>query len=498
MVMLTVFVAIYVAEVILIFSPQGRIKRLAAALIGSLSFASAIGLASELKWFLGVPLILLAIFRLINILRIVKSRMHRYYLIHATRRTALILIATHVFGLYGAVVAMSLLEGRTVYLLLLLGQLTGTAIIFITTLSNVRKLRFRLPKRFLAESQLPTVSVLIPARNETIDLEACLRNVLASDYPKLEIIVLDDCSHAKTADVIKSFAHAGVRFVQGDEPAERWLAKNQAYQKLYKESTGEVLLFIGVDVRLSKTAIRGMVNTMYDRQKSMLSVLPTRQTGKENAVFIQPMRYWWELVVPRRLFNRPPVLSTCWMIDRDFMKSHGGFGSVSHAILPEGYFAREAVKQDGYSFVRSSGDLGVQTAKTKQEQLETAHRVKYPQVRRRPENVLLLTALEVLLFVGPFVTLLINISRDMNVWLPAISMLLLLATHLVVMRLTNPSNTLLAVVTFPLAILYELYLGYASMLKYEFGKVIWKERNICTPVMHTIPKSQFLSSGNIK
>lgn len=34
----------------------------------------------------------------------------------------------------------------------------------------------------------------------------------------------------------------------------------------------------------------------------------------------------------------------------------------------------------------------------------------------------------------------------------------------------------------------ELCIGLLSMYKYEFSEVIWKDRNICEPVMHTIPK----------
>ena len=66
------------------------------------------------------------------------------------------------------------------------------------------------------ESQdLPTVSVCISARNETHAMTQCLERIVASDYPKLEVIVLDDGSRDNTSLLIKSFAHAGVRFIEG-------------------------------------------------------------------------------------------------------------------------------------------------------------------------------------------------------------------------------------------------------------------------------------------
>ena len=42
-----------------------------------------------------------------------------------------------------------------------------------------------------------------------------LHRVIASTYPKLEIIVLDDLSADKTPALIKAFAQDGVRFIEG-------------------------------------------------------------------------------------------------------------------------------------------------------------------------------------------------------------------------------------------------------------------------------------------
>src|SRR5690606_4941791 len=102
------------------------------------------------------------------------------------------------------------------------------------------------------------------------------------------------------------------------------------------EATGELILFCGVDVRLGPHAIRALTTTLLSRKKSMISVMPLRFYSKLNEAFIQPMRYWWELVPPRKLVNRPPVLSTCWLVARKQLAKAGGFAAVSHSIIPEG------------------------------------------------------------------------------------------------------------------------------------------------------------------
>src|SRR6185369_13096540 len=91
----------------------------------------------------------------------------------------------------------------------------GIAIGFVLQLAwTSRHYRLRKLAKPRNLAQLPTVSVCIPARNEDRVLTDCLAAVLASDYPKLEVIVLDDCSQDKTAQVVRQFAHGGVQFIQ--------------------------------------------------------------------------------------------------------------------------------------------------------------------------------------------------------------------------------------------------------------------------------------------
>ncbi len=431
------------------------------------------------------------LFRLLNLLRVIKGRMHPVYLRQVTARTSLALAVMTSLAISFTVPIVA----WYVRFLPVLQVVVASALLLVT-LKNIRKLRFTMPATYLVDRELPTVTVAIPAKNESQDLQECLDSILASDYPKLEIIVLDDTPHSNTAEVIKEYAHAGVRFVLGDEPAKRWLAKNQAYEKLYQEASGELILFCGVDVRFERRAIRNMVNVLHDRKKAMLSVLPKRTNSSPAAVFIQPMRYWWELALPRRLFNRPPVLSTCWLINRKKLKKLGGFAAVSHSIIPEGFFARELIKTDAYSFIRSSNDLQIQTTKSLNAQRSTAVRTQYPKIRRRPEVALLLTFFNIIFLLGPFVGFVAGFwLESVNMWLCGVASLLLIATHVAIMTVSDPANSLESALTFPLAVIVETVMGYVSMIQYEFFTVTWKDRDITPSVMHVISKEEFLSSG---
>ncbi len=489
--MLELWILTFAAEALLIIVPPiWHFRRLGAVLVMLFIAWTTWWLALQLGWAAGIPVLLLTILRFGNLSRILKGRMHEKYLHFAVGRTSWWIFVFFVLLAWLFLLpAISTTSRQLLLNIFLFVQFSVALGLFVVTSRNLKKIVYQPSKTFLVDRELPTVTVAIPARNETTDLEECLKSVLANDYPKLEVIVLDDCSQGRTADIIKSFAHDGVRFVQGEEPADRWLAKNQAYEKLYKEATGEVMLFCGVDVRFGTSAIRQMVNLMHERNKAMLSVLPVRVNNDVSAAFIQPMRYWWELALPRRWFNRPPVLSTCWLIRRSRLKKLGGFGSVSHAIIPEGYFARELVKTDEYSFIRSHGELEVDTVKNLQEQRKTALRMRYAQIRRRPEWALLLTFGVMAFLLMPF----IQVVGSLWFWphipiiLPVLSCAFLVATHFKIVSATNPSNRWVALWNFPIVVITEMIIGIASMVMYEFLTVTWKDRNICIPVMHVIP-----------
>jgi glycosyltransferase involved in cell wall biosynthesis len=465
-------------------------RKIAVILIMLCGFSSGSLLTFEFN-LIGGLCFLIGTFRVINYLRIIENRMHPNYLRRVVRRSGLLLMALQTASIGLMILLVTVIwPAQRWWLAATALQLVGAVIILFVTTYNIYKTRHLPLLEHYSDKELPTITIAIPARNETEDLQECLRTILSNDYPKLEVIVLDDCSQDKTSEIIRSFAQDGVRFVPGHEPAERWLAKNQAYDKLADEANGAYILFCGVDVRFGPDAIRALVSTVLNRKKEMISVMPLRTTGSIMNAFVAPPRYWWELALPRILVNRPPVLSTCWLISRKKLKKLGGFGAVSHAIIPEGYFARELIKTNEYSFIRADEVLDIQTRKKPREQRDTAIRTLYPQIRRRPEIALLLTIIDIGLLFAPFVLFIVGFWVELGLaqWLAGMAALVLTLTHILIVRVSDPTNTIVALVNLPVAVLIELWLGLISMWKYEFSTVEWKGRNICIPVMHVIPR----------
>jgi hypothetical protein len=492
--MLFVFAASAVIELVSLLLPTTVRKYGVSLSTIATSFASGGIITAHLN-VASALILIISIYRVVNLLRVVDLRMNESYLKNVSRSTSvwLLLFQVVVFVAWYAALHHTVAD-KSLFLALSVLQLATALILVLSLARSLHKTRFRKIAAAYADRDLPTVSVCIPARNEDEQLEECLQSLLASDYPKLEVIVLDDCSQDKTPEVIRGFAHDGVRFIPGTEPSEKWLAKNQAYDRLAHEASGEMLLFCGVDIRFSAHTVRELVTILLKKNKKMLSMMPLNEQLSPSTS--QVLRYLWELALPRRLFNRPPVLSSCWLVMSDELKRLGGFAGVSRSIVPEAFFARELTKQDGYTFARADQHMGLTSVKTSKEQQSTAVRTRYPQLHRRMELVCLLTISEVSLLLAPFVMGVVGIWGVFG-WATEIcavaAALLLMVLYRAVQFEAFPRNRWIVLPVFPFAVLYDVALMQYSMWKYEFSTVEWKGRNVCIPAMHVIdhlPKLQ--------
>jgi glycosyltransferase involved in cell wall biosynthesis len=427
---------------------------------------------------ISVLLFTVSVFRFINTTRVVSTRMNSKELeLRYTR--SFFWLSGFSIALVGLMYTGFTIDPQNA---LLISSLAGSTILFLTTAYSM--IRWR--NRHLESGKittLPTVSVCIPARNETQDLPECIESILSSTYPKLEVLVLDDCSHDKTPTIIKEYAHRGVRFIKGQEPSSSWVAKNSAMNKLFEESRGEIVIFAGVDVRFKPDSVHHIIEQLEYGLLDMISVIPRRVGASEWSVFIQPLRYWWELSVPRLFGKRPPALSTLWAIKRKKLISIGGFESAKKSVRPEAHFAKRLSKS--YRFVLSGNVLGITSIKGPREQFDTALRMRYPQARRRPESVLAIILIEFIVFFSPLILLVVGILNNDPLLVAASSVAIgmLVIINLYISYLTVEKTWFVGLVSLPFLILEEWYVLIRSMLAYEFGSVRWKERNICLPML---------------
>lgn len=152
----------------------------------------------------------------------------------------------------------------------------------------VNVLLFRRPGRQWNKRELPPVSVLIPARDEEESIKAAIDAVLASRGVNFELIVLDDGSVDRTAEIVREIAEEDdrVRLEVAPELPERWNGKQHACWVLASMARHDVLCYLDADVRVGPEAIYRMVSEIShierpDRDEpemALVSGFPRQQT----------------------------------------------------------------------------------------------------------------------------------------------------------------------------------------------------------------------------
>ena len=332
----------------------------------------------------------------------------------------------------------------------------------------------------LDEKDLPTVSLCIPARNENHALSESLVSAIASHYPKLEILVLDDCSQDKTSQIIRGFSHEGVRFVQGDTPSEGWLGKNNAYATLYEHARGEYLVFMSVDTRVSETTILEIVSYMQSNALAMMSILPTRDNRYMTSVLLAPLRYFWQLVFSTR--SHPPVSTSLWALRTDSMREMDGFSRFRQEILLENMLASFFAARGTFRFIQANSYIRATYAKHWSSQLQTSIRLFFPLMRKSYLVAEAMLVVYILFLVTP-IMLLISSSSPWSFLVVYLQLGLTIGIYILYLfyMTGNTLFSLLASFLLPVVLLQEIGLMVLSCIQYARGKVDWKGRNICFP-----------------
>ncbi len=120
------------------------------------------------------------------------------------------------------------------------------------------------------------VSVLIPARNEEKNVASLINDLLIHDYQNIEILVFNDQSTDKTAEIVKEFTEkdSRVKLINSDGLPEGWLGKNYACHSMAKLAKGRYLLFLDADVRIGNGIIQQTTSFAEKHRLGLLSIFP--------------------------------------------------------------------------------------------------------------------------------------------------------------------------------------------------------------------------------
>lgn len=239
------------------------------------------------------------------------------------------------------------------------------------------------PADALVTSDISSISILIPARNESHNLPQLLPQLLeqVSSLPanlQAELLVLDDHSQDDTAQVARQL---GARVLTGQPLPKDWLGKSWACQQLAEAATGDLLIFIDADVRFHNNSLLALLqqycqphNTQ--SRPSLLTILPRPEDLSFGARLLTPLV---DVVVLSLLPY--PLLQTRWplattangqvmLFERGAYWQLGGHACVRGEILEDTVFARK-LKAVGQRVTQALGGqyIGVRMYRSYRESL---------------------------------------------------------------------------------------------------------------------------------
>ena len=139
---------------------------------------------------------------------------------------------------------------------ILLGFLVAYyALVVLALIAGIRRLRQR------SFEGKPLVSVIVAARNEETHIEGLLDCLVHQDYPKYEIIIVNDRSSDRTSIVVEQFQqeHPNVRRIDITCPSQDMPSKKHALAQGIAGSNGEILMFTDADCLPPSTWISSIV-----------------------------------------------------------------------------------------------------------------------------------------------------------------------------------------------------------------------------------------------
>lgn len=198
------------------------------------------------------------------------------------------------------------------------------------------------------------VSVLIPARNEELNISNCLSSVLNQTYIDLQVIVLNDGSTDKTSEFLKSFTDARLKIINGLPLEQGWVGKNFACHQLQKAATGSYLLFIDADTELHKSCVASAVKFAKANATDLLSVMPRELSDSFWEKLVIPMLYFAVTVfLPFPMIERSAKKQYAMgngqfmFFKREFYDKIGGHESLKSKIVEDVWLARRVKEFKG-------------------------------------------------------------------------------------------------------------------------------------------------------
>jgi chlorobactene glucosyltransferase len=328
----------------------------------------------------------------------------------------------------------------------------------------------------------PTVSVLIPARNEAIHINDCLASLSRQDYPDFTVTVLDDGSEDGTADLVTVWTGKDSRFrlIKGRPLPSDWSGKNWACHQLSQQANGKILIFTDADNTFAPDAITKTVGWMLNLNLALFSAFPQQYTKSLAEKLIVPIfdNFVYSLL-PMWLSYYAPYTSLSaangqWMgLTRKAYDQIGGHQAVQKDLVEDVALAR-LVKRNQLKILTATGK-GTVFGHMYHNWTEVINGFSKNAFGLTDFNAFLFFFLLILMFGAHVLPYLLWITH-MKYW--ALSMIILNSSIRGILAVKYSQPFWISILLNPVGILCMIRIAIRSYICYLRGHVIWKGRKI--------------------
>jgi 4-hydroxybenzoate polyprenyltransferase/glycosyltransferase involved in cell wall biosynthesis len=249
--------------------------------------------------------------------------------------------------------------------LLVAAALVGNGVVGLNLLLDIALLGR--PRSAVPAVRLPSLTAVIPARNESRRIEAAIRSLQAQDYPGLRILVADDDSSDATADIAASLLGRQAVLRCPPRPAS-WTGKSWAAWNAASGATTELVLFLDADTELAPGAARTLAQDLVRHGDDLLSGVTRYAMGTRAERILMPgfpmllfgyVPLWLTAVtrgrVPWLAFAYGPLV----LVRREAYLATGGHAAVAASDRDDLDLARAFAAAGRRAGVVNAADLAV-------------------------------------------------------------------------------------------------------------------------------------------
>jgi hopene-associated glycosyltransferase HpnB len=206
----------------------------------------------------------------------------------------------------------------------------------------------------------PTVAVIIPARDEAAILPQSLGSILAQEYPKLSVVLVDDNSRDGTAAAARLVAERANReavILQGQPLPTAWTGKLWAIHQgiSYVEATKsplDYLLLTDADIHYAPGSLKRLVARARTNGLVLTSLMAKLhcESFAERAL-IPAFVFFFQMLYPFAWVNDRSARTAaaaggCMLVDRLALEKAGGIAGIRSALIDDCALAR-VMKAEG-------------------------------------------------------------------------------------------------------------------------------------------------------